>query len=146
VLAHALRDRVDDVPVLAVRFLARASMRLGRPTPALTSGAAEALMGYAWPGNVRELENLIERLVVLAPREEIDADDLPAAIRTPGSSFASEPPHPPAGSEERLTDLERARILEVLAACNGNKKLAAARLGIHRSTLYAKLDRYRLRE
>jgi DNA-binding NtrC family response regulator len=134
------------VPVLAVRFLARASARLGRPTPSLTPSAAEALMGYAWPGNVRELENLMERLVVLAPREEIGAGDLPAAIRTPGSAFVPDAPRPTVEHKDRLTDLERARILDVLAACNGNKKLAAARLGIHRSTLYAKLDRYRLRE
>jgi DNA-binding NtrC family response regulator len=137
----ALRERRDDVAVLAVRFLSRAAARFGRVTPTLSPGGAEALAAYAWPGNVRELENLMERLVVLAPRDRIEADDLPSEIRAgrPSPSHAA-PIAPP--SDERLADLERARILEVLAHCSGNKKLAASRLGIHRSTLYAKLARY----
>jgi len=140
----ALRERPDDVAVLAMRFLSRAAARLQRGTPTLSPGAAEALASYAWPGNVRELENLMERLVVLAPRDRIEADDLPPAIRS------GEPIPPRAAprqleSDERLTDLERARILDVLDTSNGNKKLAASRLGIHRSTLYAKLARYGMR-
>jgi DNA-binding NtrC family response regulator len=140
----ALRERPDDVPVLALRFLARAAARLGRETPTLASDALDALARYAWPGNVRELENLMERLVVLSPRGRLEADDLPALIRVgspPASSGA--PPHPPSG--ERLSDVERARILDVLSSCDGNKKLAASVLGIHRSTLYAKLARYGMR-
>ena len=138
----ALRERQDDVAVLAARFLSRAAGRLGRATPTLSPGAAEALTAYSWPGNVRELENLMERLVVLAPRERIEPDDLPAAIRSgePPPSHAA--PRRPA-VDERLSDLERARILDVLDSCRGNKKLAASRLGIHRSTLYAKLARYK---
>jgi two-component system response regulator FlrC len=86
---------------------------------------------------VRELENLMERLAVLVPRDRIEAADLPEALR--GG------PLPAAGraADDSLDALERARILDVLQACGGNKKLAAARLGIHRSTLYAKLERYR---
>jgi two-component system response regulator HydG len=139
----ALRERPDDVPVLAARFLSHAASRLGREAPALGAGATDALTRYTWPGNVRELENLMERLVVLTPSERIEADDLPAAIRAGGSSPSALTPRPP--SNERLADLERVRILDVLGTCDGNKKLAASLLGIHRSTLYAKLARYGLR-
>jgi DNA-binding NtrC family response regulator len=137
----ALRDRQDDLLVLALRFLARAAAKLGRPSPTLTSGAVDALTHYAWPGNVRELENLMERLVVLVPRDRVEAEDLPACVRTGGPlpSVAASP-QPTAGS--RLSELERARIIDVLGSCDGNKKLAASLLGIHRSTLYAKLARY----
>jgi DNA-binding NtrC family response regulator len=130
----ALRERPDDVPVLALRFLARAAARLGREAPTLSQGAVDALTRHSWPGNVRELENLMERLVVLAPRDRIEAGDIPLVPSTSPS---------PGG--ERLSDLERARILDVLGSCEGNKKLAASLLGIHRSTLYAKLARYGMR-
>jgi two-component system response regulator HydG len=129
----ALREHPDDVAVLAAHFLARAAARLNRDVPELTAEAMDALTRHAWPGNVRELENLMERLVVLERRGHIEAADLPSSIRVPGA------PVPP--SEMRLADLEYARILEVLEACGGNKKLAASKLGIHRSTLYAKLER-----
>ena len=140
----ALRERQDDVPVLATLFLSRAAARLGRRTPTLAPGAVEALARHDWPGNVRELENLMERLVVLSARERIEADDLPKAIRVGRpASFQGALRQPIA--DERLSDLERARILDVLGSCGGNKKLAASRLGIHRSTLYAKLERYGVR-
>jgi len=137
----ALRERSDDIAVLAARFLSRAAVRVGRGTPTLASGAVDALASYSWPGNVRELENLMERLVVLAPRDRIEADDLPPAFRA-GGSAPSHGAQLPSVAGERLSDLERARILDVLNSCDGNKKLAATMLGIHRSTLYAKLARY----
>jgi DNA-binding NtrC family response regulator len=141
----ALRERQDDVPLLATFFLSRAAARLGRETPTLAPGAVEALARHDWPGNVRELENLMERLVVLSPRERIEAEDLPKAIRV-GKPAAPQGAVRQPIADERLSDLERARILDVLLSCGGNKKLAASRLGIHRSTLYAKLERYGLRD
>jgi two-component system response regulator HydG len=130
--------------VLASLFLSRAATRLGRQAPTLAPGASEALTRYDWPGNVRELENLMERLVVLSPRERLEADDLPKAIRAGRPvPFRGAPPDP--RSDQSLSDVERARIVDVLDSCGGNKKLAASRLGIHRSTLYAKLDRYGMR-
>jgi DNA-binding NtrC family response regulator len=129
----ALRERPDDIPVLAMRFLARAASRLDRETPEIVPAAMEALTLHSWPGNVRELENLMERLIVLSARDTITPDDLPSGIRASSVRIVT--------GSERLSDLESARIVEVLAACGGNKKLAAAKLGIHRSTLYAKLER-----
>ena len=140
----ALRERRDDVPVLASRFLSTAAARLGRQSPVLAPAAADALTRYDWPGNVRELENLMERMVVLSPRERIEAGHLPTAIRV-GRPAAPQGAARQQVTDERLSDLERARILDVLGSCGGNKKLAASRLGIHRSTLYAKLERYGVR-
>jgi transcriptional regulator of acetoin/glycerol metabolism len=74
----------------------------------------------------------------------IEADDLPKAIRA-GKPVPFHGAAPDPRSDQSLSDLERARILDVLDSCGGNKKLAASRLGIHRSTLYAKLDRYGMR-
>ena len=133
-----LRERIEDVPVLTALFLARAAAKVGRAAPEVSRPALDALLAYSWPGNVRELENLMERLVVLVHRETIEPSDLPAALR------AGSLPRADARSEESLEELERSRIREVLQDCGGNKKLAAARLGIHRSTLYAKLERYKL--
>jgi DNA-binding NtrC family response regulator len=130
-----LRERIEDVPVLTALFLARAAAKVGRSVPEISRAATDALAGYTWPGNVRELENLMERLVVLVRGDTIELSDLPGALRggpLPRAEFAP---------EESLEELEHARIREVLQACGGNKKLAAARLGIHRSTLYAKLER-----
>jgi len=133
-----LRERLDDVPVLTALFLAHAAGKLGRVPPEVSPDAQAALAQHTWPGNVRELQNLMERLVVLVHRDRIEASDLPEALR--GGALPAAPGPASPGS---LEDLERARILDVLQACAGNKKLAAARLGIHRSTLYAKLERYR---
>ena len=138
----ALRERPDDIPVLATHLLARASSKIGRPAPELAPEALEALTAHAWPGNVRELENLMERLVVLHRDDKIGIADLPPSIRAPRIGAL---PSSPADDGLRLSDLEKERIREVLAACGGNKKLAATKLGIHRSTLYAKLERYGLR-
>ncbi|HJQ98244.1 MAG TPA: sigma-54 dependent transcriptional regulator [Candidatus Polarisedimenticolaceae bacterium] len=132
-----LRERLEDVPVLTALFLARAAAKLGRISPEISSEALSALLAYPWPGNVRELENLMERLAVLVPRDRIEAADLPEVLR--GGTL----PTGGRAQDDSLDALERARIHDVLRACGGNKKLAAARLGIHRSTLYAKLDRYR---
>jgi DNA-binding NtrC family response regulator len=76
-----LRERVEDVPVLTALFLARAAAKLGRPAPEIAPSALSSLLAYPWPGNVRELQNLMERLVVLVPRDHIEAADLPQALR-----------------------------------------------------------------
>jgi two-component system response regulator HydG len=100
----------------------------------------EALVGYAWPGNVRELENMIERLVVLGRAARIGLRDLPSAVREALSRVQMQ------GMPGTLQEMERIRIVDALREAGGNKKLAAKRLGIHRSTLYAKLKRFELYE
>jgi two-component system response regulator HydG len=132
-----LRDRIEDVPLLAQHFLERCSERTERHLEGFTPGALDALMRHSWPGNVRELENLVERLVVLSRGERIDVPDLPPA-------FQDEPQAEGGTRPGTLKELELRRIEEALREAGGNKKLAAARLGIHRSTLYAKMQRFGL--
>jgi len=133
-----LRDRPDDVPLLAAYFLQRFSDTRGRQVR-LTPETLEAMVGYDWPGNVRELENALERAAVMTPGEDIEPGALPAKIteRAPQPLVqASLPPNP------TLEIIERAYIHWVLQAEGGNKTRAAEVLGIDPSTLYRKLLRY----
>ncbi|HXV75693.1 MAG TPA: sigma-54 dependent transcriptional regulator [Candidatus Polarisedimenticolaceae bacterium] len=134
----ALRDHAEDIPVLAQHFTVRSAGALGRETPEFSEQAMEALTHYGWPGNVRELENVVERVVVLARTGRVELRDLPEGVRAAAAGNGAR-----VGSGT-LQDVERARILDVLDQTGGNKRLAARRLGIHRSTLYAKLRRYGL--
>ena len=133
-----LRDRPDDVPLLAAYFLQRFADSRGRQVR-LTPETLEAMQGYDWPGNVRELENALERAAVMTPGEDIEPGALPAKIteRAPQPLVqASLPPNP------TLEIIERAYIHWVLQAEGGNKTRAAEVLGIDPSTLYRKLLRY----
>jgi len=133
-----LREHSDDIPVLIQHFLAACAGRLNRSVPEVADDAMDALVRYPWPGNVRELENVVERTMVLSRSGKVELRDLPAGVRAGMSDvFLS-------SGRGTLADLERHRILDALDQARGNKKLAAAQLGIHRSTLYAKLRRYGL--
>jgi DNA-binding NtrC family response regulator len=134
-----LRDRPEDVPVLADFFLTKFAGSRGKQALALSADALGALQAYDWPGNVRELENALERAAVLTASGEIPASALPARItqRAPQPLVASTlPPNP------TLEIIERAYIHWVLQAESGNKTRAAEVLGIDPSTLYRKLLRY----
>ena len=134
-----LRDRRDDIPLLADSFLARSGEGKGEGPKRLTPEAAEALQEYAWPGNVRELENALERAVILSSGETIDVSALPERIteRRAEPLVAERTPANPA-----LETIERAYILWVLQSEGGNKSRAAEVLGIDPSTLYRKLSRF----
>ncbi len=138
-----LRDRIDDVPILAEFFLHRFASTRGKEPPRLSVEALAALNVYDWPGNVRELENALERAAVLSSDGEISVSSLPSRI-TAGKSqpLVSDrlPPNPP------LEIIERAYILWVLQSEGGNKTRAAEVLGIDPSTLYRKLVRYGIQE
>jgi two-component system nitrogen regulation response regulator NtrX len=131
-----LRDRAEDVPLLAQRFLAEASARFGRKPKRLTAGATAALQGYAWPGNVRELKNVIERLVILSPSDDIQPEDL----GLPGTDAAALPGDAPL--KEAREEFERRYILAALRRHRGNVSRAAETLQIERSNLYRKLKSY----
>jgi len=134
-----LRDRRDDIPLLAESFLARSGEQRNEATKRLTTDAAEALQEYAWPGNVRELENALERAVILSSGGTIDVDALPERIteRKVEPLVAERTPANPS-----LETIERAYILWVLQSEGGNKSRAAEVLGIDPSTLYRKLSRF----
>ena len=127
-----LRDRPEDILPLAEHFLRRVAARAGRPLKGFSAAAVQRLVTYAWPGNVRELENAVERAVALARDEWVSPDDLPPTLvpDTRVDLFAS--------SAERLMtleELEKGYVSHVLERCGGNKKRAAALLGISRRTI-----------
>lgn len=133
-----LRDRPEDIPVLAQHFLQRYGDSGTKQVLSIAPEAMTLLSRYAWPGNVRELEHTIRRAVVLTPHSIILPEDLPTAIQHPASA-----PDEPAGSAwKTLEQLEREHILRVLDANQGDQDAAARALGIHRKTLLRKLRRY----
>jgi two-component system response regulator HydG len=132
-----LRDRKNDIPVLARHFLRAFAERQKKDIREFSSEAMRALLNYRWPGNVRELENTIEHAVVLAKGQAVEAVDLPPGMMGRASDAAPPP-------SKTITDNEARLLREVLEECNWNKTEAALRLGISRSTLYEKIKKYQL--
>lgn len=145
IVVPALRERKDDIPLLANHFLDRFAERSGRPDLGLSPDAIEALQQHDWPGNVRELENAIERAVVMHPGPIIRASDVSFECATaPGPSMAPEPQSP---EDQGLTEMERiekAALRRALAGAKGHVGRAAESLGVGRATFYRKLKRYGL--
>ncbi len=134
-----LREREDDVQLLADHFLARAAHRLGRQTHKLEPCARELFAAYHWPGNVRELENIITRACVLNEDQAITADQLRPWLEQPDQAGAAEAALP-VGS--RLEEVERQMILATLEHYEGHRAKAAQALGIGVRTLSGKLRNY----
>ncbi len=131
----SLAERRDDIPLLAQSFLQRSNERNGRSTY-FTPAAVQALLELPWPGNVRELENFIQRLVILALTDEIGLEEVRQAHQNNG--YLLQQADVPVVS---LKDAERDQIVKVLKETDGNRSLAARRLGIERKTLYVKAKR-----
>jgi two-component system, NtrC family, response regulator HydG len=131
----ALRNRSEDIPLLAKKFLEAAAKKNVREAPLLHGEAMERLMGYTWPGNIRELQNLMERLVVLNRSGVIGVEDLPVEIggEQKGRSIVV-----PMGMP--LREVERLLMGETLKSTQGDKKLAAKFLGVHPRTIYRYLE------
>jgi DNA-binding NtrC family response regulator len=132
-----LRERPEDVPVLARHFLDRFARRFGVEPLHVPEALFHRLAGHAWPGNVRELENAIEALVALSPPEGLDPSLLPGG-GVPGVEGA------PLLLKDRVQAYERGLVVEALRAARGNRTEAARRLGISRVTLHDKLRRHGL--
>jgi two-component system nitrogen regulation response regulator NtrX len=131
-----LRDRVEDVPLLAGHFLREFAGSYGRKHKELTEEALATLRAYSWPGNVRELRNLMERIVIMNPQVRIDARHIPLpAPRRP----AERGPDRPASLHEVRQSAERDYILKKLDDSGGNVSRAAEVLGLERSNLYKKM-------
>jgi transcriptional regulator with PAS, ATPase and Fis domain len=135
-----LRERREDVPLLAQEFVDRLSHELGRPVTGISDEALRVLMDHDWPGNVRELENAIERALVSCKSGVLTADDV--AFLRPAATPAGDGLRLPAGFT--LQDLERQYIAVTLQRTRGNVKAAADALGIDRSTLYEKIKKYEI--
>jgi DNA-binding NtrC family response regulator len=136
----SLRDRQEEIPVLAHRFIARFAAREGLVAPEIEPEAMERLMTYPWPGNIRELQNAMEYAVIVAKRDHIGLSELPTELRSANADTATHNSN--WSGEWRLEEQERRTIVRVLEETRGNKKRAAELLGIQRATLYAKLARY----
>ncbi len=133
-----LRERPDDIPLLADEMARAVARRLGIPQRRISPEALDILISHSWPGNVRELRNVIERALVLAPGDEITADHLPSFGDTVTGRADPSPPL-------SLADRERQAILEALQQAGGHRVRAAELLGISVRTLYNRLKEYDIR-
>ena len=138
-----LRDRQEDIPLLADHFMAEFAREYGRRIKSLDAGARGVLLRYPWPGNVRELRNVIERLMIMVPGETITTTDLsfldPGALqRTP----STDPPAERQTLHEARDQFERDVILRTLAEQQGNMSRTAEVLGVERSNLYRKMKAF----
>lgn len=142
----SLRERKDDIPILAEFFLQRFRQEIGRKITGFTPSAMEKLSKHTWPGNVRELRNVIERAVALSDGGMIDADDLWLSPLTLSGSLggSSEIKHPMSYRPVTMETLEKEHILSTLRHANWVKSQAATILGIERSTLDRKIKAYEL--
>ena len=154
-LIPALRQRPEDIVPLARHFLVEHGGRSGRPGLRLSPAAEAVLVAHAWPGNVRELENVMQRAVILAAGDVVEADALhlsagvfasgavrqSVAIEVPAAAVTAVPTD--GQKSENMRDLEREHILETLSSVGGSRKLAGERLGMSERTLRYKLKQYR---
>jgi Nif-specific regulatory protein len=152
-----LRDRLDDLPVLAAHFVTKFARQMGVSAQAPTSEGIAKLREYNWPGNVRELENIVERAMILARGQPLAAAHLdfgrraaqPLATAMTGSGPVAVPPPAHSADDgkslaERLLDSERKEIIAAVEKSRGNIASAARILGINRSTLYYRLRKHGL--
>ena len=154
IILPPLRERGDDILLLADHFIARIAPKVGKTIGGLSDQARQLLLQHRWPGNVRELEHVIERACVLCPGPTISTDHLPLDLTSlPRSAeqpaFADRGPTPPVFAQPApvapATTLSRAdRIVAALRTAGGNKAKAARLLGIDRTTLYRKIKELRL--
>jgi two-component system response regulator HydG len=143
-----LRERGEDVLLLADFFVRSLGARMGKADLGLSRDAREALLNHAWPGNIRELQNAIERALIVSDGGLLTAANFgidPGAARVPAPPL----PTPGAASAETknldsLPDIERRMVLEAVRKAGGNKSKAAALLGLTRSQLYTRLKRHGL--
>lgn len=144
-----LRDRKDDIPLLAGHFLNRCCLQMGKDIQGLTPEALEMLSAYSFPGNVRELQNIIERAVTFCHGSHVDVEHLPTKLRQDAAGYVHQADTSPGSMlnsmmQEHemlpsLQDIEQQYIRHVLEKVSGNKRRAAAILGVSRRTLYRHL-------
>jgi two-component system response regulator HydG len=140
-----LRDRGDDIRLLAEHFLAEFGRRMGKSDDGLTREARDRLLGYSWPGNIRELSNAIERALILSDGGAIRPEQLglPGPPQANGASNGGPRPGGLALTGP-LAEVERRLVAEALERAGGNKVRAAASLGVTRSQLYTLLKKHRI--
>lgn len=145
-----LRERPDDIPILATHFAAKASAKHNKPTPTFTPVFLQRLVAYRWPGNIRELENVIERAVVISPSSLLDENLLPEKVIAQANTVQNTPPPtavpqvelvngvlpPDLSFETALQNFKRQLVRQALRECNSSRSEAAHRLKISRQYLH----------
>jgi len=134
-----LRDRREDIPLLADSFFRRIQLKSGKPIQSISRAALDALVSYPWPGNVRELRSCFEYAVVACSGVVIQPEHLPPQLRT-----QSHPPRGMAASAVSLDEFKKQRLVEALRDAGGNQSEAARRLGISRASVWNHMKRFRL--
>jgi DNA-binding NtrC family response regulator len=137
-----LRERPEDIPLLAEHFLRKSARRIGRAMAGITPEAERLLIRYPWPGNVRELENAMERGVVLSDTEWLTPGDLPEGITDSVPAL----PDLKTSYEATVGDARRDAILRAWEEASGDYKEAAALLGIHPNSLLRLIRKHGLRD
>jgi DNA-binding NtrC family response regulator len=151
IILPPLRERIEDVPVLAQHFLSVFDTRMKKGITGFSDSVMELLLNHSWPGNIRELEHVIERAYVLCNGDTITTDHLPAEIiyaepheQTVSEPVTAQPTHMPPSVPLMESDNEVERLLDALRRTAGNKAKAARLLGIDRSTLYRKMSSHNI--
>ncbi|RMI02453.1 MAG: sigma-54-dependent Fis family transcriptional regulator, partial [Calditrichaeota bacterium] len=143
-----LRERLDDVPLLAQHFLEKYAGKFNKTVRELAPEALAKLMSYDWPGNVRELENVMERAVIMEKGEVITAQTIGACIQPKAETafryFVNENIPLKAHKEELISKFEKEYIARLLQKCDGNISQAAEKAGMHYKNFYEKMKRYGL--
>ncbi len=142
-LLPSLRERREDIPVLVEHFLQRYSVKNKQNVRGITDEAMKKLVSYTWPGNVRELENMLERAMLLNRSGKLEIADFPEKLLEQESSAVVSEAVP---STPTLESIEKAYIHYIMSQTDGRKTEAARLLGIDASTLYRKIERYKLQE
>jgi transcriptional regulator with GAF, ATPase, and Fis domain len=135
----ALRERREDIPLLAESFFRRVQMKSGKPIQAIGRAALDALMNYHWPGNVRELRSCFEYAVVACPGPFIEPEHLPAQMQTARPALPE-----PSAIVASLEELKKQRLVKALRESGGNQSDAARRLGISRTSVWNQMKRFGL--
>jgi transcriptional regulator with PAS, ATPase and Fis domain len=138
-----LRERAEDIPILVDHFIQKFASQTQRPLDGIEPEALDALLNYRWPGNVRELEHTIERAVHLGKEIRIGLQDFPPSLAARSDNVV--PLAEAAGKSYTLKDLEKEYIRRVMERVHGNKTEAAKTLGVDRTTLYRKLEEYKVK-
>ena len=140
--APSLRQIREDIPLISMHLMSLLKGEVGWGPAGVSPEAMDALKRYPWPGNVRELRNVLERAMIVAKNQTVQVDDLPAMIRNYGREETSTLPIRRSGTlRQILKETEQQAIAEALDRTRGDKTKAAKMLGIHRSSLYEKMNR-----
>jgi len=138
----ALRERVEDIPILTAYFIKEAASETGSQVTGITEAAQTILNGFDWPGNIRQLRNCVRTMVVMCERRILDIQDIPPEIHRPRQLAAAGEKPDLAGVS--LGELEKQAIIDTLAKTQNNREQAAKILGIGERTLYRKIKEYNL--